>query len=763
MPEKIIEEFLLALASYGLAPAHPTDIQPSDDPKDYQLARDKRGKRKGFYRLKIDTTREIPFGFGYFGDWRNADFHVWHSKATKSLSENDKRALQRKWAQEKAEIEKHRQALADQAAAQAQDFTIFLENCPANHPYLEAKKVKPYGNILKDGNDIIIPLGNRDKIHLYQKIQPDGGKWCLPQGCKKDGSYFTLTGATDAVYICEGYSTAATVREITGQTTIMGIDAGNLPKIVEEIREIYPSSQIIIAADNDHETVDGKGTPNNKGMIEAKKTSDILGGCKIIAPPFTKQDENLSDWNDYCRKYGYDVTKQKLLGKPVEASGGAFPKMNGTPLAAGGDFLLDWTTELRLNGKGNIIPNSTVNAMLYISNHDQLKDVFKFDSFSKRAIVRSCPPWECEQTFQVRPIQDYDYIRLEAFLEFNFGLETSANACAALVNSVAMEQNNTFNPAGDYFRALQWDGIPRLDTWVEKYIADHTGGFFPVQPKEYLSLVGRKFLCGMAARAMSPGVKFDTMIILEGRQYAGKSFLARTLSTINGVEYFLDDFKDIENKDALMKMQGKLIVEFPEISTMRKAEVHDLKAFLSRTTDVFRPPYGRNTMESGRQCVFIGTVNPEGCYLRDITGNRRYLPIACRSEFNLEELKRIVPYLHAEAAHLVKQGEQLWFTDSEMKLCNTQQNARVVLDVWTDKISDILKGRSDIWTDQIFVELQISADKQNAQTQFRVNQAMIMLGWIPTVFMVAGIRKHGYKKTGGQMSFNEESTEEIPW
>ena len=59
---------------------------------------------------------------------------------------------------------------------------------------------------------------------------------------------------------------------------------------------------------------------------------------------------------------------------------------------------------------------------------------------------------------------------------------------------------------------------------------------------------------------------------------------------------------------------------------MRKIEVEAVKSFISRTEDIYRAAYGRNTEIRLRQSVMIGTTNDSG-FLRDITGNRRFWPI----------------------------------------------------------------------------------------------------------------------------------------
>jgi putative DNA primase/helicase len=765
--EKIIQEFIEAMTSHGIYPSNPSDIRADNKRRDFHIAGDAKSKKKGFYKLKIDGD----FGFGFYGDWRVGDCHSWHSKADRKFTADERKAFAARVKAEKERQEAEQKALWDDAATRAQEFMLFLSDC-TQHAYLTKKGVASYGNAYLSGSDLIIPMADAEKIWNYQRITEAGDKRFL-KDAKKQGTWFAIPGSPEAICLCEGYATGASIHEATGFTVIVAFDAGNMVSVAPKIKVLNPGMQFIVCADNDHETLDKRtGEKRNTGIIKAIEASKILE-CPIAYPEFSTNDTGLSDFNDTHQKYGLAAVRKRILaaldgGEDGEAGegGSSFEETicDAPPADSRDDNSslvaeYEWQSQLQTNEKGDINPRSTLNLLLFLENHEFLKGVFRYDSFSKDVLVCKCPPWEDERTFVVRSVADFDYIRLEAYLEGFFGLKASKDKCADAIISVANTPENVFNPAADYFNSLVWDGKDRLSGWLKSYVSDSN------QPDEYLRLVGEKFLCGLAARAMEPGVKFDTMLILEGRQYAGKSFLSRVLGTINGVEYFLDDFKEIDNKDALMKIQGKLVVEFPEISTMRRAEVNDLKAFLSRTHDVFRPPYGRNAIEAGRQCVFIGTVNPEGPYLRDVTGNRRYWPVSCRDKIDIDSLNAIVPQLHAQAAHIVKRGEsRLWLDDAEYEICAAEQEKRVMDDIWSDRIETIINGQKQIATSDILVGLNISIDKATPLFYSRINQTMIALGFAPDRVTIGSRRLRGYIKKGAEKQKDLlEFEEEIKW
>lgn len=259
---------------------------------------------------------------------------------------------------------------------------------------------------------------------------------------------------------------------------------------------------------------------------------------------------------------------------------------------------------------------------------------------------------------------DSDLASLKIYLEKKYNIWSPAKLKDALL-AVATER--AFHPVIDYLENLEeWDGKERLETLLIKYLG--------AEDNAYTREVTRKTLVAAIARVYEPGVKFDSILILNGKQGMGKSTLFSKL----GGKWFSDNLtlEDMKDKTAAEKLQGFWIMELGELAGMRKAEVENVKSFITRTDDKYRASYGVNVESHPRQCIIVGTTNNKGGFLRDVTGNRRFWPVtvdpdkALSSPWDLEDVDKI----WAEALYVYKQGEELYLKGEVLEIASKEQS-----------------------------------------------------------------------------------------
>lgn len=316
-----------------------------------------------------------------------------------------------------------------------------------------------------------------------------------------------------------------------------------------------------------------------------------------------------------------------------------------------GDEKLDmsWAVKLRRNPKtGNIIPDRP-NIRIILENDPRLKNTFAYDAFTQRIAIISPIYWRNKNDVS-EFWNDSDDAQLRYFMEAYFGID-SAKKIDDEVISVAKKK--TFHRVREYLNGLKWDGKPRMEKIFIKYLGA------PDNP--YVKILTRKSLIAAVGRVMSPGIKYDNMIVLTGEQGIGKSFLLSKLAR----DWFSDTLSDLRNKDAYEGLRGKWIIELSEMSFMKKTDTDTAKLFISKQVDYFRESFGKRAQDYPRQCVFFGTTN-ERFYLKDKTGNRRFFPISCsystreQNIFLEENLDEEINQIWAEAKVAWDNGESLW-------------------------------------------------------------------------------------------------------
>lgn len=351
------------------------------------------------------------------------------------------------------------------------------------------------------------------------------------------------------------------------------------------------------------------------------------------------------------------------------------------------------------------------NVLLALREDDRLKGVFRRDEMLCATVLK-----DPEDSGKLVPATDVHVGQLQEMLQQE-GLETvGKDTVHQAVEIIAAE--NSFHPVRDYLTGLQWDGSPRLGTWLHRYLG--------VERNDYASAIGRMFLIAMVARVMKPGCKADYMLVLEGPQGARKSTACRIL----GGAWFSDCLPDIRaGKDVSQHLNGKWLIEVAEMSALDKAEAAALKAFVTRDTERYRRSYGRLDVIEPRQCVFIGTTN-KAVYLRDETGGRRFWPVKVGT-IDTDALSHDRDQLFAEAVALFNQGDTWWPTSGFESLhIRPQQEARYEADAWEQAISEWLSGQVVVTILEVARSaLSIEAPKLGTQEQRRIAAALERLGW----------------------------------
>lgn len=428
-------------------------------------------------------------------------------------------------------------------------------------------------------------------------------------------------------------------------------------------------------------------------------------------------------------------------GRGAQGSKPHAPAARAEGEGGAGDDADEWRTRLIL-ARGNV-RECTPNVMLVLANHAAWKGVLAYDEFAQKVVKRGVPPFVVAGGLQSDEWADTDDTRTAAWIAMHEQWVPSAAMVAEAVEVVA--RSNPFHPVREYLQSLKWDEVNRVDHWLPDCLE--------VEDTEYSRRVSRYFLIGMCRRVIEPGCKFDTCLVLEGKQGRNKS---TALSTLAG-RWFSDTELDLSNKDAMSSIRGKWLHEFGEMGSIARAESTRQKSFLSRQVDEFRPSYGRREIRCPRQGAFAGTTN-EWAWNKDPTGGRRFWPVEVRGAVDVKKLAAIRDQLFAEAYQLALGGERYWPTaDEQRELFDPEQLAREAPEAYVELLAPWLAdernwelspdGPVDEFTlaDAITRGLKIDAKGITRDIQTRVGMALAKLDCEKVEYRTRAVR-HWYRR-----------------
>lgn len=407
------------------------------------------------------------------------------------------------------------------------------------------------------------------------------------------------------------------------------------------------------------------------------------------------------------------------------------PPGEGDPGDLGEDA---WQRELLFCADGKSLKAGGFNLFLILDNAADTKGHIRWNDFSKKIEING-------GRFANLSPEVLD-IEVGNWLQKEWGLNAPTKQIGDQILAVAFR--SSFDPLMDYLRGLTWDGTSRAESFLMTYCG--------VSDTPHHRRIGRMWLVSAVARALEPGCKVDTVLILEGKQGIKKSSMFESLAG----EWFCDTEVQLGDKDSKMLTASNWIIELSELESLRKSETTAQKAFLSRRTDKFRLPFGRAIMPCRRHCVFIGTTNQEGDYLTDRTGNRRYWPAWC-DWINFRGIEADRDQLWAEAVSIFLAAEDCdackatgephgcdvhrwWLTVAEQAEADVETEARMAqspieaeIRQWWDSTPSTRRPKETTTHEVAKTVLQFSLEKITRAVEMDIGYSLRAIGFVKGV------------------------------
>lgn len=273
----------------------------------------------------------------------------------------------------------------------------------------------------------------------------------------------------------------------------------------------------------------------------------------------------------------------------------------------------NWTSGLKRSSKNRVL--QTIENVRYgLQTSPKLRGILRFNEFTQKTEIHGAD-WT-RYTDSISDL-DVDYIKQE----LEKGELTKRDAIQSAINLEASD--NPYHPVRDVLNNLTWDGRDHIAELFPKYLG--------AEQSDYTSAATTLLFGGIINRVMTPGCKFDTMVILvDEKQGGGKSTMCKFLAISDS---WFSTIRDVDDRQKVVEAQmGHIVLEMEELEGLVKARsIESVRAYLSCSTDTYRTPYDKYARDLKRQSVCIGTSNDLSCLPLDRAGNRRFIPIKCDS------------------------------------------------------------------------------------------------------------------------------------
>ncbi len=345
------------------------------------------------------------------------------------------------------------------------------------------------------------------------------------------------------------------------------------------------------------------------------------------------------------------------------------------------------------NGGNPFIVKNVSNAVAMLTHHAEWEGVLAFDEFNGRPILTAPIPCSREdngQPFPGRIVKDADYTATRMWFDRHLPGLSKEMIIDAFDQAV---HNNVADPLRQYIEDAMaaWDGKTRIERLFDDYfVSEHEDA--------YSRELGKIAMMTLVQRALYPGAFQKMVPILEGKQDIGKSSGLRALCP--KPEWFLDNLpRDLNSSDTSIALKGTFLIEMAELTAFNRVRMEEVKAFVTRCVEDYRPKYGKNNVQEPRRCMAWGTTNSQN-YLRDETGSARFFPIGL-IEIDVEAIARDRDQLLGEAGVLLTraiEADKRWWEFSEEARALLGQTREEKSDdhPWTSVVLNFVEGRDEV-------------------------------------------------------------------
>lgn len=363
---------------------------------------------------------------------------------------------------------------------------------------------------------------------------------------------------------------------------------------------------------------------------------------------------------------------------------------------------IDSKPQMLTTEKGGIRSNSPSNVLLAFKADDQLSIYLKHNEFSQEHELTKDIKIGNSYFKKGELPSNFDSV-IKVYFESVF--EVAFTNQAMLDGMETFFSERTYNPVMEYMEAAaeEWDGRQRINRMFQVYLG--------ADDIELISKIAEMWLVGAVAKVYDPYVKFDYVLDLVGGQGVGKTSLLQKL----GGNWYTDAVTDFSNKDNYDIMLKSLIVNDDEMVASNRMSFAETKAFISKTSLRFRKPYMKRTEEFAKNFVLARTTNQKE-YLKDKTGERRFLPIMVNAEKQKKHPMEIDPetikQIWGETVTIYKNGASLMFDEETEKELNVYRERFMYRDEVEQQVLEYLD-----------MPIPSNWESMSAQKQYRYTQA----------------------------------------